>query len=113
MTQEETFFLPFWLWASVIAVVNMNKLRYAEVTDRYKDRTTGKSKTIFVLPEMYTNKERLFSFRELNITKYMREQIVKSNPAYQIENEPSRWYLARWIFLSLLPFLIFSFILIR
>ncbi len=82
------------------------------LTIKYKNNETGKSNIIFVLPEMYTSKERLFSFSELNITKYIREQIIKVNPGYRIENEPSRWALAKWLFISLVPLLIVSFMLI-
>ena len=79
---------------------------------RYKDNISGKSKMIIVFPEMYTNRERLTIFGELNITKYIREQIIKVNQSYSISNEPSRWYLTKWIFGSFVPFLILSFFLI-
>ena len=82
------------------------------LTIKYKNNETGKSNIIFVLPEMYTSKERLFSFNELNITKYIREQVFKVNPEYKKENEPSRWALAKWTFVSVLPFLLLSFYLI-
>lgn len=139
------FFLPFFLWASIIVIINICKLRYVEVREnnilmksissekilgykdiewinqnifgsnwyilsiQYKD-ATGKSKMIFVFPEMYSSRERITVFGELNITKYIREQIIKVNPAYNIENEPSRWYLAKWIFGSLIPFILISII---
>jgi hypothetical protein len=82
------------------------------LTIKYKNNKTGKSNMIFVLPEMYTSKERLFSFKELNITKYIREQAIKSNQSYNIMNEPSRWYLTKWLFLTFLPFILLSFFLI-
>jgi len=140
------FFLPFWLWASIVVTINLFRLRYIKVTEsniilksmdgerileykdiewinqnifgsnwyilsiKYKDKISGKSKIIMVLPEMYTSRERFAVFSELNITRYIREQIIKINPAYRIENEPSRWYLAKWVFLSLLPFILISFL---
>lgn len=83
---------------------------------KYKNNETGKFKTIFIFPEMYTAHENISLFanlsQELNITKYIREQIIKANPAYQQNNEPSRWYLAKWAFLSIIPFLLASFLLI-
>ena len=83
------------------------------LTIKYKDSKTGKSKMVFVFPEMYTSKESLSFYKELNMTKYIREQIIKENPSYMIENEPSRWYLTKWVFLSFLPFMILSFLLIK
>jgi len=83
------------------------------VSIKYKNIKTDKSNIIFLLPEMYTSKERLFLFSELNITKYIREQITKVNPSYKIENEPSRWALAKWMFLTLIPFILISFLLIK
>lgn len=77
---------------------------------KYKDVKTGKSKTIFAFPEMYSSRERITVFGELNITQYIREQIIKVNPSYRKENEPSRWYLAKWIFGSLIPFVLISII---
>lgn len=81
------------------------------LTIKYRDLDTGKSKIIIVFPEMYTSRESLVIFSELNITKYIREQIIKVNPAYRIENEPSRWYLTKWIFGTLVPFVLISFVL--
>lgn len=78
---------------------------------KYKNNLLGKSKTIIVFPEMYTLKENFTLFGELNVTKYIREQIIKSNKSYSIQNEPSRWYLTKIIFGSLVPFLIFSFLI--
>ncbi len=82
------------------------------ITIKYKDIKKGKSKIIFVFPEMYTARENLSFYKELNMTKYIREQILKVNTSYRVEDEPSRWYLTKWIFLSFLPFIIISFLLI-
>ena len=152
LTQDELFFIPFWIWASIVVIINIIKLRNVTVSEngilmkslvaknillykdiewinqnifgsswyiisiKYKNTETGKSNIIFILPEQYTSRESwsiLNPFVELNITKYIREQIIKANPSYQIQNEPSRWYLAKWIFLSILPFLVISFFLIK
>jgi len=78
---------------------------------KYINKETGKSKIIYMLPEMYTSREGvsvLNPFGELNITKYIREQIIKANPSYQKENEPSRWSLIIWVFISLIPFVLIS-----
>lgn len=98
--------------------VNQNILgsNWYIVSLKYKDIESGKSKTIFIFPEMHTAKENTSFFanfgQELNITKYIREQIIKSNSAYQQSNEPSRWYLFKWVFLSIIPFLLASYFLI-
>ena len=148
INKEVFFMMPFWLWASIIVIIDFYKLRYINVSEnnilmkslkgeeileykdiewinqnifgsnwyiisiKYKNIETGKSNIIFVLPEMYTNKENIFSFSELNITKYIRDQIIKVKSEYKIENEPSRWALAGWTFISILPFLLLSFYLI-
>ena len=148
INKEVFFMMPFWLWASIIVIIDFYKLRYINVSEnnilmkslkgeeileykdiewinqnifgsnwyiisiKYKNIETGKSNIIFVLPEMYTNKENIFSFNELNITKYIRDQIIKVKSEYKIENEPSRWALAGWTFISILPFLLLSFYLI-
>lgn len=86
------------------------------VTIKYHSSEDNKSKIIYMLPEMYSSNENVSIFKigqELNIVKYIREQIIKANPAYQVENEPSRWYLVKWIFLSLVPFLLVSLFLLK
>lgn len=146
LSQEEYFFLPFWLWASIVVIISILKLRYIKVTEsnilmksleeeevldykdiewvnqnifgsnwyilsiKYKDIKTNKSKVIFVFPEMYSSRERLTIFGELNMVKYIREQAIKVNPSYQEANEPSRWFLTKWIFGTLIPFVLVSFI---
>lgn len=148
LSEEELFFMPFWVWASIFITINLFKLRYIEVREnnilmklpsgeeileykdiewinqnifgsnwhilaiKYKNNISGKLKTIIVFPEMYTSRESLAIFGELNITKYIREQIIKANSSYNIANEPSRWYLAGWIFGTFIPFLLISFLLI-
>ena len=86
------------------------------ITIKYINIENGKSKIIYMLPEMYSSNENASIFRigqELNIVKYIREQIIKANPSYSIEGEPSRWYLVKWIFLSIIPFLLISFIFFK
>lgn len=148
ITEEEYFFLPFWMWAISLLIFSIAKLKYIEVREsnilmktfgnekileyrdiewinqnifgsnwhilsiKYREIETGKLKTIIVFPEMYTSRESLAIFGELNITKYIREQIIKVNSSYNIANEPSRWYLAGWIFGTFIPFLLISFLLI-
>ena len=85
------------------------------ISIKYRNSETGKLKVIFVLPEQYTRREGwkvVNIFQELNVTKYIREQIIKSNSSYNSENEPSRWYLFVWMFLTLIPFILVSFLLI-
>jgi hypothetical protein len=80
---------------------------------KYKDNISGNSKMMIAFPEMYTMKENFTIFGESNITKYIREQIIRANQSYSILNEPSRWYLTSIIFGSLIPFLIISFMLLK
>ena len=85
------------------------------VSIKYRDNISGKTKVIFALPEMYTDREGWSIFnpiRELNMVKYIREQIYKINPSYQIKNEPSRWSLFLIMIISLIPFILASFYLI-
>jgi hypothetical protein len=149
--EESLFFMPFWLWASIVVIINFIKLRYIEVREndiliksfgaekvlnykdivwinqnifgsnwyilsiKYKDIETNKLRIIFILPEQYTRREEwkvINIFQELNITKYIREQIIKVNPSYNLSNEPSRWYLFLWMLLIFIPFIFLSFILI-
>lgn len=82
------------------------------LTIKYKDEKTGNFRIIHALPEIYTNRETisvLNPFADLQVTKFIREKIINIKPEYRIENEPSRWYLPKKIFLSLLPFLILYF----
>ncbi len=82
------------------------------ITIKYKNKETGKSKIIYALPEIYTRRETLSvlnPFTNLQVTKFIREKIINVKPEYKIENEPSRWYLPKKIFLSLLPFLVLYF----
>jgi hypothetical protein len=83
------------------------------ISMKIRNIKTGKSKIIFLLPEQYTSREGwsvLNPFSELNITKYIREKIIEENPSYDISSEPSRWYLSKWIFLTVIPFVIIGFI---
>lgn len=85
------------------------------ISIKYENPETGKSKVIYILPEVYNNREGGFlilnPFRELNITKFIREQIIKVNPVYRKENEPSRWYLFIQVLLSIIPFILISIFL--
>lgn len=82
------------------------------LTIKYKNQVTGRTKIIYTLPEIYTKRESLSIFNpfvDLEITKFIREKIISVKPEYRREDEPSRWYLPKKIFLSLLPFLILYF----
>jgi len=81
---------------------------------KYKDIKINKSKIILILPEFYTEEcSRYFmnTFKELDMTKYIRNQIIKNNQNYIVSEEPSRWMILKLIILSLIPFLLFTFIL--
>ncbi len=82
------------------------------LTFKYKNKETGKSKIIHALPEMYTIRESLSIFNpfaDLEITKFIRSKIISSNGDYRTDNEPSRWYIPKRMFLSFLPFLVLYF----
>lgn len=82
---------------------------WGHILIKYKNKENDKNKIIIIFPEFinffavaYTK----FSIWEFDMTKYIREQVIKSNPTYSIENEPSRWYLFKLFFFSFIIILL-------
>ncbi|NJO88928.1 MAG: hypothetical protein HC831_08210 [Chloroflexia bacterium] len=74
---------------------------------KYYDQDTAESKKILILPSM---SDQMFKFnfgRELEMTKFIRDRIMESNPNYSKELEPSRWLPAGLIFITGIPAFLF------
>jgi len=66
-------------------------IRPVLISMKYRDRETGKSKRILLMPEMNSQNFDLNLSDETEMTKFIRERIIDSNPNYSNAIEPSRW----------------------
>lgn len=85
-------------WISQIAFV-----KPVMISLKYYDRETGRSKKILIIPGVDFKLVRVNTLEELDMTVYIRKQIMASKPGYSKEQEPSRWLPAALIFITLIP----------
>lgn len=77
------------------------------ISIKYRDKGTGESKKILVMPST-TSEAFKFNFLEDHaMTKFIRGQIIKQNSSYSSELEPSRWSTIGLIFLTGTPILVY------
>jgi hypothetical protein len=83
-------------------------LRPDLISIRYRDTDTGDPKNMLVMPDRRTASP--FKIMEENhMTKYIRAQVIKHNPGYSPEHEPSRWKTLGFFLLTGMPSVIYSF----
>ncbi|HET6558672.1 MAG TPA: hypothetical protein VFG54_15235 [Prolixibacteraceae bacterium] len=70
---------------------------------KYYDRESGRSKKILIIPSFDFKLIRMNTLEELDMTVYIRKQIMASKSGYSKEQEPSRWIPAALIFITLIP----------
>jgi hypothetical protein len=85
-------------WISQIALINP-----VMISIKYYDKEIGESKKILILPSMSSQIFRFNFLGELDMTKFIREQITAKKPDYSKELEPSRWLPVGLIFITALP----------
>ena len=81
------------VWVYQIAIGNPTL-----ISIKYNIRNTNKSKTILVIPSLKSEFFKINLFDENNMTKFIREGIIATNPKYSKEIEPSKWLPALLIF---------------
>jgi hypothetical protein len=70
---------------------------------KYNDRKTGESHKILIMPSTSSQIFKFNFFEELEMTKFIREQMVKANSNYNTDSEPSKWIPAGLIMLTGIP----------
>lgn len=75
---------------------------------KYYDKETGESKTILILPSISAQFFKFNSFREMEITVFIRTQMIAKQSGYLQSEEPSRWRAALLIFGTGLPLAIIT-----
>lgn len=73
------------------------------ISIQYYDRTTGETKKALILPSMSDQLFKFNYFAELEMTKFIRAQIIARRPNYLQKEEPSRWSPALWMFITGVP----------
>ena len=76
------------------------------ISVKYRDTRAGTEEKILIMPppqQEFTLKMR----KEHEMTKFIRRQILKTNPFYSVDNEPSRWAAARVIILTGIPVIVY------
>lgn len=73
---------------------------------KYNDEETGWTKKILIMPSQSSQMFKFNWFGEVEMTKFIREQAMASNPDYSKELEPSRWIPFGLIFLTGIPVLL-------
>lgn len=83
------------------------------ISIKYNDTNTGNAEKIFIMPA--TSPEVSFTIsKEHEMTKFIRQQIMKNNPFYTTDREPSRWSAVRIILLTGIPIMIyFNFFIMK
>jgi hypothetical protein len=61
------------------------------ISIKYRDSRTGESKKVLVMPSTSSEAFKFRFLEENEMTKFIRSQITKHNPAYSTDLEPSRW----------------------
>lgn len=70
---------------------------------KYNDRRTGESHKILIMPSTSSQMFKFNFLEELEMTKFIRDQIVKANPNYNTDSEPSKWVSLGLIMLTGVP----------
>jgi hypothetical protein len=76
------------------------------ISIKYKNRRTGESRKILVIPSTSSQMFKFNFLDELEMTKFIRTQVVKANPNYNTGAEPSRWLTFGLIMLTSLPIIL-------
>jgi hypothetical protein len=74
---------------------------------KYRNTRNGESEKILVMPSATSEMFKFKFFEEHDMTKFIRAQIIKQNPGYSAELEPSRWATFALIMLTGIPVIIY------
>jgi hypothetical protein len=77
------------------------------ISIKYRDKKTGESKKILVMPSTTSEAFKFKFLEEHEMTKFIRGQIIKQNPSYSSELEPSRWTTVGLVILTAIPIMIY------
>jgi hypothetical protein len=67
-------------------------IRPVLISMKYRDRETGKSRKILLMPEVGSQNFGLNFSDETEMAGFIRERVMDSNPNYSKAIEPSRWH---------------------
>lgn len=95
-----------WIFEFISSEIENNQELDRLIIIKYKDNKTGKSDFILVTPGFDKGKDGYEPKRNSGTYKYIKEQILKFNPSYKKEDEPSKWQIIGFIILSLVPFIL-------
>ena len=94
------------LYQDIEYVIDLAMISPRLIALKYQDNRTGNAEKILIMPA--TPPEFTFKIpKEHEMTKFIRQQIIKSNPAYSTDNEPSRWATVGIILLTGIPIMIY------
>lgn len=82
------------------------------ISIRYTDRESGTSENILLMPSRSSYVFKFDMFGELDMTRFLRQQILKYNPNFTREAEPSRWKLFAMIMATVAVMLLILFLLL-
>ena len=95
-----------WIFEFISSEIENNQELDRLIIIKYKDNKTGKSDFILVTPGFDKGKDEYEPKRNSGTYKYIKEQILKFNPSYKKEDEPSKWQIIGLLALSLVPFVL-------
>jgi hypothetical protein len=93
-------------YKDILWITQLVMIKPVMISLKYHDRDTGVSKKILLMPERNIDLSGLNSFKELEMTKFIRGKAMEANPSYSKFMEPSRWLSVGLIFLSLIPVIV-------
>ena len=73
-------------WVFQIALINPTMISL-----KYHEKETGEFSKILIMPSMSSQLFKFNTLRELEMTKFIREQVMTAKPNYSKDLEPSRW----------------------
>ena len=84
----------------------MAMIRPTLISLKYNDKRTGDSRNILIMPDTSSQIFKFNFLEEHGMTKFVRDQIIKSNPNYNTDIEPSKWLPFGLIVLTGVPVMI-------
>jgi hypothetical protein len=77
------------------------------ISIKYRDPRTMESRNVLIIPSTTSEAFKFKFLEEHEMTKFIRTQIIKHNPGYSPDLEPSRWRTVALVFLTGIPAMIY------
>jgi hypothetical protein len=90
-------------YSDIEYVSQIAMLRPTLISLKYLNRKTGESHKILIMPDAGALMFPFNFLEEVDMTRFIRQQVVRANPDYNRESEPSKWLPFGLIMLTGIP----------